>query len=200
MGDLLISAAIQVIAVLAIAWLVWLIWGRKKSTLRAYVGLTVTPWSAALLGALVGAAGLAALLNIPSVRSLAGGENSVIRSVDGLNDGAALLAIFILAVFKTAFAEELLFRGVIGKRLIDSLGFGTGNTIQAALFGAVHLVVLLSPDATVQAAAAIVAYTAVSAWVSGLINETIGRGSILPGWAGHAAANLGSYLLVWSGR
>jgi len=102
----------------------------------------------------------------------------------------------ILALFKTALAEELLFRGLIGKRLIARLGFGIGNACQAALFGAVHLLVALSPLATAGLVAALVAFTAATGFINGWLNEKRGGGSILPGWAAHASANLIAYAAV----
>lgn len=199
MADLAASAAAQIIVVLALALIVWLFGGRGRGAFFRHVGLVPTPPAAALLGAAFGAFSLVALLGVPAIRLMAGAENTVVRSVEGMAAAPAILGIILLAVFKTAFAEELLFRGVIAKRLISWLGFGLGNTVQALIFGAVHLVVLLSPAATAEGTAAIVAFTALTAWFACWLNETLGRGSILPGWAAHATANLGSYLLAWNG-
>ena len=60
--------------------------------------------------------------------------------------GAELLVGAIAYPFFTsALAEEILFRGLIAKRLIHHLGFGIGNAAQTLLFLAPHaaLVVLL---------------------------------------------------------
>ncbi len=80
--------------------------------------------------------------------------------------------------------------------MIGWLGFGIGNAIQAALFGAAHLLLLLAPDVTTGFAIGMVVFTGLLGWVNGWLNEKYGGGSILPGWAAHAAANLCSYLSV----
>lgn len=197
MTNIIVSAAVQILVVLILAFLVWLIFGRKKSGFLGYVGLHGAPLGVVALGIVLGIVTSVGLLNIPSIHELAGGENSVVASVTDLPASVAIVAIVILAVFKTAFAEELLFRGLIGKRLVGAFGFYVGNTIQAILFGAVHLLVALSPHATTAAVATIVGVTTVTAWVNGLLNEKSAHGSILPGWAAHAAANLTSYLALW---
>ena len=76
------------------------------------------------------------------------------------------------------------------------LGFAWGNSLQAVLFGAIHLLLLLSPDATPGLVGLIVGVTAAQGFINGWLNEKWGRGSILPGWAAHAGANLTSYLLL----
>jgi membrane protease YdiL (CAAX protease family) len=110
--------------------------------------------------------------------------------------GPVIVALIATALIKTSLAEELLFRGIIGKQLIGWLGFSVGNTIQAALFGAAHLLLLLAPNVTVAFAIGMVLFTGLMGWINGWLNERHGGGSILPGWAAHGAANLCSYLGV----
>lgn len=197
MLDSVINTAIQVGVVLIIALIVWLIWGRRVAGFGRYVGLYGAPWSVVALAAVLGLASAAALLALPGLREMAGGERTVAGELaaGGVGHGV-IAALIITAIFKTAFSEELLFRGLIGKRLIAWLGFGAGNAIQAVLFGAVHLLLLLSPQATAVSVASLVAATTVMGWVSGWLNEKKAGGSILPSWAMHATANLGSYLFL----
>ncbi len=197
MLDAVINTALQVSVVLIVAFAVWLIWGRKRSSFGRYVGLHSAPWGITIFAALLGLAGAAALLFLPGLREMAGGERTVTGEIaaNGVS-GAVIAALLFTAVFKTAFAEELLFRGLIGKRLIAGMGFGLGNAIQAALFGAVHLLLLLSPQATITTVAYLVAATTVMGWVSGWLNERKAAGSILPSWAMHAVANAAAYLTI----
>jgi membrane protease YdiL (CAAX protease family) len=74
------------------------------------------------------------------------------------------------------------------------MGFWGGNLAQALLFGAIHLPLLMLPSAPAHTAAAMIGFATVMAFVSGWLNERRARGSILPGFALHAAANLTSYL------
>jgi CAAX protease family protein len=172
----------------------WLVFARRRTGFRRWLGLQKAPLRSVALGLALGASGAAILISVPSIREAAGGAGSVPRSAlaDG-NGASAFVALVILAPFKTALAEELLFRGLIGKRLIAGLGFGLGNACQAALFGAAHLLVALTPLATTGLVAALVVFTAVAGFINGWLNEKRGGGSILPGWAAHASANLIAY-------
>lgn len=196
---MLISAAagtlLQLGAVLGLCALSWLAAARRRCGFRDWLGLYGAPFSSLALGLLLGAAAAIALLTVPSVHSAAAGPGSVPHAVMAQGSGvAAYTALAILALFKTALAEELLFRGLLGKRLIAQLGFVAGNACQAILFGLAHLLVALSPLATPGLVAILVIFTGLTGFINGWLNEKWGAGSILPGWAAHATANLIAYL------
>ncbi len=193
----ILSAVVQVAVVLAVGFIVFLLAGRKKSSFTAFLGLTPSPLRPVILGVGIGIAAVLIMLSVPGFAALAKGPGTV--TGDALRQGitqGVIGGLIVTAIFKTALAEELLFRGIIGKRLIGWLGFRTGNAIQAALFGALHLLLALTPDATAAMVAAIVAFSTFIGWINGWLNERFAGGSILPGWACHAAANLGSYLSI----
>ena len=189
---------LQVGVVVLLAAAVWALFGRKKCGFRAYVGLIGAPRQAILLAAAVGVALPVLMLAIPSFRAMASGADTVVGSAVGqLGPAGAIPILLLLAIFKTAFAEELLFRGIIAKRLIAWLGFNAGNAIQAVLFAAVHLLIFnvaARPDLV--SGTAFIAIVTLSAWVNGWLNERRGGGSILPGWTAHALANTITYLFV----
>jgi membrane protease YdiL (CAAX protease family) len=197
----LINTVIQVGVVLIVCLVAWLIFGRRKASFRNWVGLTGAPPLLLLLCLAIGAAGAWLLLQASGVAALASGPGTVIAA--SMPDGVTVGAIVVLvasAVFKTAFAEELLFRGLIGKRLYGAMGFWPGNLVQALLFGAVHLPLLLLPDAPRQTVLLMIGFATVMAVVSGWLNERRAGGSILPGFALHGAGNLTTYLglaLAW---
>lgn len=107
------------------------------------------------------------------------------------------VALAVAALFKTAFAEELLFRGIIGKRLIAWQGFAIGNSIQALLFGLIHFSLLALANASLGVVLLVVMATSVLGFGAGWLNERHGGGSILPGWSLHGSANLLAYF--WAG-
>lgn len=197
MMDALVSTALQVGVVFIIALLLWALWGKTRGGFGAFTGLKRTTGVAVLIAVVFAAVGVAAAQFIPGMIEAAKSPNTVVGKVaaNGVNDEAiAILVMF--ALIKTAFAEELLFRGVIGKRLIALIGFQGGNLIQAILFGAIHLLLFLSPE--VQALPLkpeyVFAFTGASGWFSGYLNERVGQGSIIPSWIGHALTNLATYL------
>jgi uncharacterized protein len=195
MIDGLIGAILQVGVVLIVCLVAWLIFGRRKASFRVWVGLTGAPPLLLLLCLALGGVGAWLLLQAPGVSALASGPGTVIAAStpDGVTAGA-IVVLVVAAVFKTAFAEELLFRGLIGKRLYAAIGFWPGNLVQALLFGAVHLPLLLLPDAPRETVLLMVGFVTVLALVSGWLNERRADGSILPGFALHAAGNLTTYL------
>jgi membrane protease YdiL (CAAX protease family) len=83
--------------------------------------------------------------------------------------------------------------------VIRRWGFAAGNTVQAVLFGLIHLLLLLTPNATTGFVLLLVVLTGVLGWILGWINERFANASILPGWAAHGGGNLAAYLLLASG-
>ena len=190
-----LNTVLQVGIVFLAGFIVWAIWGRKSSRFAPYVGLTGARFWLIAAAAAGGAAVAVALLQLPAAQELASGEGTVAAGATG-SGPELIFSLILLGAVKTAFAEELLFRGLIGKRLIAAFGFQAGNAVQALLFGAVHLVLLLVPDASLTTVLGLVAFTTVVGWICGWLNEHPGRGSILPGWGAHAGGNVTAYLMI----
>lgn len=187
----ILTAFLQVGIVLFLALVVRLAIDRTGVGFWAGVGLKRAPWKPVLIGATGGGLLAAALVLTPGVATMATGKNSIV----GEAGRGAYAVLAIIALFKTSLSEEILFRGLIGKRLIAWLGFQWGNGIQAVLFGLMHLVLLLVPTMSTLAVMLAVAMTGTGGWLSGWLNERMGQGSILPSWAAHGTANLVAY---WS--
>lgn len=101
---------------------------------------------------------------------------------------SAVICILLFSFIKTGLSEEVFFRGFIAKRLINAIGFIKGNIIQAIIFGLAHSFIYLS-GCGFFITAAIVAETAITAFLIGYINEKLFNGSIIPTWLLHAAFN-----------
>lgn len=192
----LISTVIQLAAVLALCALAWL-FVRKNQGFRAFLGLYSGPLRLFLLACLIGLVGAVLLISIPRVRAVAGGTGTVIGAVTESGIGPqGIVVLAILAIFKTAAAEEIFFRGLIAKRLIAWWGFGIGNAVQALIFGLVHLLLVLVAKADPLVIAILCLFAAALGWVNGWLNERRAGGSILPGFGAHASANLITYLAI----
>jgi membrane protease YdiL (CAAX protease family) len=195
-ANIAISSLLQVGVVFALCALIWAMFGRSKASFGSYYGLFGAPAKVLVAATLIGGI-VAFLILVPdAMRSMAGGEKSVVAQVRDIAPTGQLGAIAMLAIFKTALSEELFFRGLLGRRLIARFGFAVGNAVQAIAFGAIHLLVLISPQATAPLAAALVIGTGIGGWLSGWANERLAGGSILPGWAAHAAANFVAYTIL----
>ncbi|HZG46237.1 MAG TPA: CPBP family intramembrane glutamic endopeptidase [Allosphingosinicella sp.] len=190
-----LGAVIQVAFALLLGFIFFLFMGRGKTSFPNFLGLRSTSAKPVLAGIALGVVASAALLAVPGFSEMAKGPGTVPGETlkQGLTH-AAVVALVVTAIFKTALAEELLFRGLLGKRLIGWLGFRAGNLIQAAIFGALHSLLALTPLATGTLVVSIVLFSAALGWINGWLNERMDEGSILPGWACHASANLCSYL------
>ncbi|NCN84991.1 MAG: CPBP family intramembrane metalloprotease [Sphingomonadales bacterium] len=191
----LVSATVQCLAVLVIGLAVWFFTGRATRFMR-FCGLYRAPPTALVIGVVLGFAYSVSLLMVPAIWALSIGAGSVAADTAGGGQWSfAVLAV--AALFQTAFSEELLFRGIIGKRLIAWKGFPVGNSIQAILFGLVHLALLRLASASLGIVILMVIATTILGFVAGWLNERRGQGSILPGWSLHGSANLLAYF--WAG-
>lgn len=199
----LINTLVQLAVFTLIAWIVWLILARKRSGFRNYIGLVPPParavWLALALSTLF-AAMTVAISQLPGMAETAAGGNTVAGSLKTHGLGGETLATLVLvALFKTALSEEILFRGLIAKRLISWLGFQAGNAVQALLFGAVHLLIFAIPGGpafTPLLGAGVLLLPAAAGWLMAWANERHGAGSIVPGWIIHGLGNVFGYSLL----
>ncbi|MFQ5524959.1 MAG: lysostaphin resistance A-like protein [Thermoanaerobaculia bacterium] len=111
-----------------------------------------------------------------------------------------LVAAPAYAFVMTGFSEELLFRGVIGKRFIQWLGATPGNLAQALVFAALHVAIVYAaePDPGVMLILFGGFLPGVMGWIFGwaMVRD---RGSIFAPWLAHSAGNLATvfaYLAV----
>jgi len=118
-------------------------------------------------------------------------QGSAQRQFVGLGLGARAIALAILnGVVQTAFAEELLFRGLIGGSLSRRLPVLWANVLQALLFLFPHLLVLLVMPEAWPILPLVFAGALLFGWVR------IKSGSILGPWLMHASGNVTMALMV----
>ena len=108
----------------------------------------------------------------------------------------SIYILIVIALFKTSFAEEILFRGFIAKRLISVLGFWKGNLLQSAIFGITHTALFFLVTSNIFFLLVSFIIPSVGAYMSAFLNEKIANGSIIPGWIAHGLANIVAYSTV----
>lgn len=108
----------------------------------------------------------------------------------------SIFLLLIIAIFKTALAEEILFRGFVAKRLISVFGYLKGNLFQAFLFGIIHTGLFAMTTQNPLFLMTIFIIPSIGAFVSVYLNEKLANGSIIPGWISHGLANVLSYGIV----
>ena len=192
-----IGALVQVALFAVVPFIVWLIAGRKKEKFFKWIGLkkpssegsAAKVWGIALAVTAVYFA-VSLILTKTMFSDL---PNATTDSFGG-KGAAAVPAILAYAFIRTAFAEELLFRGFIF-RLRNKLGFAAGNTVQALLFGALHGVPIFLKTQNVPALLLFTLLPGCMGWVMGWLDEKH-DGSIIPGWLLHGTLNVVTAILA----
>lgn len=190
-----IVAFLQIISSSLIPFIWWFVTARKQVSFSQWIGLKAIPKGKerALVPWIFGVEIVFLIVGI-YILSLLRGVSTGLSAFRGAGL-QAIPAILIYALFQTSFPEELLFRGFLLKRMQGWFGFQIANLFQAVLFGLVHGVLFFQLTSVFQASIIIV-FTSAVAWFIGYINEKKADGSILPGWAIHAMANLFSGLVT----
>jgi len=204
--DLLGNSLTTLGFVLLVSWLSYLAAHRRLHGFGGWMGLT-WPSRRAAVAAVVSIApmllGIWLLSHVPAVQTAYQSPHNAFQQASraGFSTWEGIAAGLIYGFVMTGSAEELLFRGLIGRRLYAWLGFWHGNVAQALLFGVVHLAMLLamgmtSPWALSAVALLITGLAAAIGYLDEREADEIRRGSILPGWLLHGGSN--AVLYTWA--
>ena len=176
----------------------------KKRTVKGfldYIGLKKSNTKAnglAILASLILLAPMLLLtLTSETFQEIMFDPNSITGKLRAMDLGAnSIIILLIIAIFKTSFAEEILFRGFIAKRLISVFGFKKGNTLQAIIFGILHTVLFAVITTNFIFLSLIFIFPTIAAYVFGYLNEKKANGSIIPSWIAHGLANVITYVTI----
>ncbi len=186
----LIGSLVQVLLFSLLPFLVWLISARKKESFFQWIGLkkpVCQNTKRILLVALVIAIIYIMAMNlcmkllpegIPTAGSQFAGQGM-----------AALPAVLAFSFFRTALAEEILFRGFLLKRLQNKFVFLSANTLQAAAFGLMHGIPLGLVTKSAAVFTVLTLLPGAFGWYQGWLNERHCGGSIIPSWLLHGCIN-----------
>ena len=196
-----IETILQILIFTLIPFLVYLI---KKKTVKGfldYIGLKKSNAKANYLAIFASLILLAPMLLLTitsdSFAEIMFDPNSITGKLRTMDFGAnSIIILLIIAIFKTSFAEEILFRGFIAKRVISSLGFIKGNIVQAIIFGILHTALFAAITNNFIFLSVIFIFPTIAAYVFGYLNEKKGNGSITPSWIAHGLSNTITYLFV----
>lgn len=195
----IISTVLQLAVFTLIPYIGYRFFYKNKSGFLNYIGLIKSPIKP-LIYALAFSIPLMVLLlllihNSPELTDAMNNPKSMTGKFKAMGIGVnTFVLIAMAAIFKTALAEEILFRGFIAKRFISMLGFHKGNLLQAVLFGVIHSLLFLSITQNILFLLLIFIFPFTVAMVITWLNEKQANGSIFPGWLAHASGNLLSYL------
>ncbi|WP_060970784.1 CPBP family intramembrane glutamic endopeptidase [Streptococcus gordonii] len=195
------NALIQIVLFMLLPFIWWFVTARRKSSFLDWIGFKPLKdtgnhkmWLWIFLG-LLSFTIFSYLVLYTIVKDL----KTATSSFSGLGF-QALPAVLIYSLFQTSLPEELLFRGFLLKRFSVRLPFGVANTIQAALFGLLHGLMIITEVSWLQTLLIILCTGVIAAYL-GFVNEKKSGGSILASWIMHALANvvtgmLSAFLLI----
>jgi CAAX protease family protein len=194
--SVIINSIAQVFLFTLIPLIVFLIKFKTYKGFFNYIGLYPAGQKSVVMAVIVSALfSLGVMLLVvmnASVREAMLAPNTVTGSLRGLQNISEKIAVLlIISCIRTAFAEEIFFRGFVAKRLITRLGFSTGNFIQALLFGLVHVALFMAltrADPFFLLISFLI--PGIVGYLIGYINEKMANGSIIPGWIAHALGNI----------
>lgn len=192
MVELLVNSVVQVIVFSIIPLIWWLLMTRKKENFFIWIGLKKPVIKGSLIKLLLiilAVCGTYMLLMVIIMKQLMGEFETATTQFAG-QSWNALPRILIYAIIQTGLSEEILFRGFLGKRLIHSLGFVSGNTIQAFMFGLMHGIPFGLVTGNVLVTILLTILPGTIGWVEGWLNEKYASGSIVPSWFMHSIMNI----------
>ena len=159
--------------------------GASRLEARKIVGLQPGRRTDYLLAVVITPLGIALallLLNLIPTQVLHGGSKNIAGAPDTAGGYAAIIVL--------ALAEEMLFRGFLAGLLFRRFGFTTGNAIQAAVFLAPHMLLLLVNTSLWP----ILPLQLTAGWVLGWLRYR--SDSIGPPWLLHSLTNLAAAVLL----
>ena len=198
MIDSIISSVIQCGIVVIITIIIYLLFCREKHGYFNWIGIYLPKSSSWIKRAIIIFIASLFVMIVPIIIFLSTGDLSSEMLVTeftakGLS-GGILIAILFKAIIKTALAEELFFRGLLGKRIANKFGYLIGNITQAVLFGLPHgLPFILVYKKFLLGIVLIIAATIVG-FMEFYINEKKANGSILPSICIHGFINIVSFI------
>lgn len=194
-GFLIRSILLQVVVFCIVPFIYWLARKRKGVSFFKYVGLTLPQKPEKYVTVLVFAFSYIIVYGtVHFVPAISGLTQPSANAYAGLGISAIIPAIFVCFI-QQAFAEEILFRGFIGKWFIGKIGFNGGNIAQAIVFGMVHVLLSISNDRNIVSYLIVFVSIAAGGWLLGYLDEKICKGTIIPSILLHG---LGNFIMVMS--
>ncbi len=198
MLDALMSTLLQCTIFVGLPWICYLIFNKKREGFSTWIGLYAPKNKNWIKGAIIIFIIATVIMVGPIIiyEKLGYITNDMLYSKELSGQGISFNMIIIIlmkAIFQTAFAEEVLFRGFIGKRIAKRFGYLFGNLTQGVLFGIPHgIFFILVYDNYIVGMTFIITATIVGC-LQFYLNEKMANGSIVPSLVIHMTMNIISF-------
>lgn len=188
-GFLVRSILLQVVVFCSVPFIYWFLKRRKEIPFLRYIGLLKAKRSGETITIAAFAVSYTVVYGIthfiPVISALTQPSASAYA---GLGTAAIIPAILV-GFIQQGLAEEVLFRGFVGKRLYSKIGFNCGNATQAIIFGLIHVLFSISSEKDIVSYFIIFASTALGGWMLGYLDEKLYSASIIPSILLHGFGN-----------
>ena len=197
----IISATLQILIFAFIPFLFFIIKNKKAKGFLNFIGLSKSSTKANFFAFLISLTLAVPVLLLAvwndDFREIMIHPQSATGKIRALGFSTeTMVVVMIAAIFKTAFSEELLFRGFIAKRLIAVTNYQIGNIAQAIIFGGIHTLLFAFITQNIVFLTVIFIFPSLVAYFQVYLNEKLSNGSIIPGWIAHGTANVISYCFI----
>lgn len=182
-------AVMQLLILVLIPFVWWLLSAKKKQSFLAWIGVYKIPVKkkVQLFIMITIFVVFTSIVFSTIIPQLLGNIANATTQEEGKGIGS-IPSILVYSYIQTGLSEELFFRGFIGKRLINKLGFIFGNALQALIFGVIHCLFFIT-QIDLWRCLVFGTLVAIIAWVQGFLNEKVGEGSLVPSWLSHGTMN-----------
>ena len=198
MNDVLMSAIIQLSFVLILSWVFYFMFYRKDTNFFNWIGLYLPKnrsWiKSSLLVLVVSLLIMVGPLVLFQHLGYITSEMLYDETISGQGLSVNIVIIILLkALIQTSLSEEILFRGLIGKRIANKFGYLVGNIIQALLFGLPHGLPFIIVYKKYIVGITLIVMAGMVGYIQFWLNEKRADGSLVPSILLHGIMNVMSF-------
>ncbi len=196
----LISAIIQIIILTVIPFIFYLITHRSAKGFWKWLGFTRAE-KIPLKNVVAIFFGFLAVVFIPYIWLYNDGALSYTGfTIDSYKESGwslqTIATVLVWAIIQTSLSEEIFFRGFLGKRLSHKFGWKIGTSVQAIIFGSLHIMSVWGHG--ILPAVIVFMLTGGIGFMLGWLSMRKSDESIIYGWSIHAMVNIVSSIIVFT--
>lgn len=200
MKDILISSAIQISLVLILVLFFYFITCRKKNGFFNWIGLFLPKNKRWIISSIiVFIVSLVVMVGALILFQSLGYITSEIfydKTISGQGLGiSTVIIILVKAIVQTSMSEEILFRGLIGKRIANKFGYLAGNITQSILFCLPHGLPFVITRKEYILGITLIITTGIVGYLLFWLNEKKADGSLIPSILLHSIMNISSFMI-----
>ncbi len=198
MNDVLASTLIQISFVFILSWIYYFVFCKEKNGFFNWIGLYIPRTKNWIKGSIMVFVISLLIMVGPLILFQYLGYITPEMTYDKTISGQGfsiniLIIIFLKAIIQTALSEEILFRGLIGKRVANKFGYQAGNIIQSLIFGLPHGLPFMIIYKQYIVGIVLIITAGIVGYLQFWLNEKKADGSLIPSITIHSIMNIMSF-------